>query len=80
MGPDPGSGSRGTSSQRASCGTARLSGCDTRTLLRIHPDGQGPGTIGCIGIVGDGAVQRRFRDDMLEEIRRNGGSFTLKVG
>ena len=50
-----------------------------RTLLRIHPDGAGPGTIGCIGIVGDAATQRRFRADMLAELRRSGGSFTLSV-
>ncbi len=31
-----------------------------RTELRIHPDGGGPGTIGCIGIVGDLATQQRF--------------------
>ena len=50
-----------------------------RTLLRIHPDGAGPGTIGCIGIVGDAATQRQFRSDMLAELRRSGGSFTLSV-
>ncbi len=52
---------------------------DTRKLLRIHPDGNSPGTEGCIGIVGDAATQRRFREDMLAEIRRNGGSYTLNV-
>jgi hypothetical protein len=52
----------------------------TRSLLRIHPDGGTPGTEGCVGIVGDGAVQRRFREDMREELRRNGGRFTLNVG
>ncbi|MEE2903843.1 MAG: peptidoglycan-binding protein [Myxococcota bacterium] len=51
----------------------------TRTLLRIHPDGQGPGTIGCIGIVGNGAVQRAFREDMRAELARNGGQYTLRV-
>jgi peptidoglycan hydrolase-like protein with peptidoglycan-binding domain len=51
----------------------------TRSLLRVHPDGGGPGTIGCIGIVGDGNVQRQFRADMLAEIERNGGSYTLSV-
>lgn len=51
----------------------------TRSLLRIHPDGGSAGTNGCIGIVGDGATQRRFREDMLAEIRRNGGSYTLRV-
>lgn len=50
-----------------------------RTLLRIHPDGAGPGTIGCIGIVGDAATQRRFRADMLADLQRSGGSFTLSV-
>jgi hypothetical protein len=52
---------------------------DTRQLLRIHPDGRSAGTEGCMGIVGDAATQRRFRDDMLAEIRRNGGSFSLQV-
>ena len=51
-----------------------------RQLLRIHPDGGSAGTEGCIGIVGDAATQRRFRDDMLSEIRRNGGSYQLTVG
>jgi len=53
---------------------------DTRSLLRIHPDGGGAGTIGCIGIVGDGQTQLRFREDMQAELARNGGSFTLNVG
>ncbi len=52
---------------------------DTRTLLRVHPDGGSAGTEGCLGIVGDAATQRRFRDDMLAEIRRHGGSYTLNV-
>ncbi|MBI2373142.1 MAG: peptidoglycan-binding protein [Deltaproteobacteria bacterium] len=52
----------------------------TRTALRIHPDGRGPGTIGCIGIVGDANVQRRFREDMRAELNRSGGQFTLNVG
>jgi len=51
----------------------------TRKLLRIHPDGGGAGTIGCIGIVGNGNVQRSFREDMRAELARNGGSFNLKV-
>ena len=51
----------------------------TRTELRIHPDGGTPGTNGCIGIVGNAATQRQFRADMLAEIRRNGGSYTLNV-
>ena len=52
---------------------------DTRKLLRIHPDGGTAGTMGCIGIVGNGDVQRRFREDMRAELNRNGGSFTLSV-
>ncbi len=51
----------------------------TRSLLRIHPDGRSPGTEGCIGIVGDAATQRQFRQDMLAELRRNGGRYTLSV-
>ncbi|HEY1101346.1 MAG TPA: hypothetical protein VGF99_20580 [Myxococcota bacterium] len=51
----------------------------TRTLLRIHPDGGSAGTLGCLGIVGDAATQRRFRADMLAEIQRNGGTFRLTV-
>jgi hypothetical protein len=51
----------------------------TRKLLRIHPDGGGAGTIGCLGIVGNGNVQRAFREDMRAELARNGGSFTLSV-
>jgi peptidoglycan hydrolase-like protein with peptidoglycan-binding domain len=57
---------------------ARVGG--TRSLLRIHPDGRGPGTMGCIGIVGDANVQRQFRADMEAELKRNGGSFNLQVG
>ena len=51
----------------------------TRSLLRIHPDGGGAGTIGCIGIVGNGNVQRAFVQDMRAELARNGGSFNLSV-
>ncbi|MEW5854658.1 MAG: peptidoglycan-binding domain-containing protein [Myxococcota bacterium] len=51
----------------------------TRSLLRIHPDGGSAGTEGCIGIVGDAATQRRFREDMRAELARNGGRFTLTV-
>lgn len=51
----------------------------TRSLLRIHPDGGTPGTLGCIGIVGDGATQARFREDMRAELNRSGGRFQLQV-
>ncbi len=50
-----------------------------RTLLRIHPDGGPTGTAGCIGIVGNGATMRQFRADMNAELRRHGGSLTLRV-
>jgi hypothetical protein len=50
-----------------------------RSLLRIHPDGRGPGTEGCIGIVGDEATQRAFRRDMLLALRQNGGRYQLRV-
>lgn len=52
----------------------------TRSLLRIHPDGGTPGTEGCVGIIGNAAVQRQFREDMRAELNRNGGRFTLNVG
>ena len=52
----------------------------TRSLLRIHPDGRSPGTEGCMGIVGNAAIQRQFREDMRAELARNGGHFTLRVG
>jgi hypothetical protein len=51
----------------------------TRKLLRIHPDGAGAGTIGCVGIVGDAATQRQFRKDMLAELKRNGGKMKFTV-
>jgi peptidoglycan hydrolase-like protein with peptidoglycan-binding domain len=50
-----------------------------RTNLRLHPDGGGVGTAGCIGIVGDAATMRQFREDLNAEIRRNGGAYTLRV-
>lgn len=56
---------------------ARVGG--TRRLLRIHPDGGAAGTEGCIGIVGNADVQRRFREDMRQELARNGGRYTLVV-
>lgn len=51
----------------------------TRTLLRIHPDGGVAGTQGCIGIVGNGATQRNFREDMRAELSRSNNRFTLTV-
>ncbi len=50
-----------------------------RRFLRIHPDGGAGGTAGCIGLVGNGATLRRFRDDMNAELSRVGGSYKLRV-
>ncbi|MCA9140656.1 MAG: hypothetical protein KDB00_27980 [Planctomycetales bacterium] len=52
---------------------------DTRTLLRIHPDGGSPGTNGCIGIVGNATVQRAFREDMRTEFGRSNNQVSLQV-
>ena len=52
---------------------------DTRTLLRIHPDGGSVGTNGCIGIVGPASVQRQFREDMRAEFRRSSDRVSLRV-
>ncbi len=50
-----------------------------RQNLRIHPDGGATGTAGCLGIVGDAATLRRFREDMNAELARNNGSYTLRL-
>ena len=52
---------------------------DTRTLLRIHPDGGSIGTNGCIGIVGNATVQRQFREDMRAELDRSSNRVSLRV-
>lgn len=52
---------------------------DTRTLLRIHPDGGSVGTNGCIGIVGNATVQRAFREDMRAEFGRSNDQVSLRV-
>lgn len=52
----------------------------SRDLLRIHPDGGGPGTIGCIGIVGDAPTQQRFWDSIRLYTALKGGSATITVG
>ncbi len=49
-----------------------------RTYLRIHPDGAPRGTAGCIGLTGDAATLRRFRDDMNAELRQP-GVYKLRV-
>jgi hypothetical protein len=43
-----------------------------RRFLRIHPDGNLPGTAGCIGIVGSAAELIRLRDDLKAEVNRPG--------
>jgi len=52
----------------------------TRTLLRIHPDGGNPGTLGCIGIQGNRSIQESFYKDLNEAINKNGGKYTITVG
>lgn len=60
-------------------GTARDSRYGTpRTLLRVHPDGGSPGTMGCIGIVGGADVQRDFYQKAMELQQRYGGKFELE--
>jgi hypothetical protein len=53
---------------------------DTRTNLRIHPDGGNAGTAGCIGIQGGGETQRNFYEDLNAVVNQNGGSYTISVG
>ena len=60
----------------ASPSTGRVQATEVRWWERSR---YSAGTNGCLGIVGDAATQRRFREDMLAEIRRNGGSYTLRV-
>ncbi len=55
-------------------------GGPARSELRIHPDGGSAGTNGCIGIVGNAATLKQFREDMRAEFNRRGGSFNLHVG
>jgi hypothetical protein len=53
-----------------------------RSYLRIHPDGGGKGTIGCLGIVGDKATQQRFDRDMrlaLNQARLEGRPYFVTV-
>jgi hypothetical protein len=49
-----------------------------RTDLRIHPDGNKPGTLGCIGLDTNKAVLTAFYDDMSSYIAKK-GSIALKV-
>jgi hypothetical protein len=50
---------------------------DTRSELRIHPDGGSCGTAGCMGIQGDEKTQRQFYADMRKELES--GNNKVKV-
>ena len=49
-----------------------------RVDLRIHPDGNNPGTAGCIGIIGGADVQRQFYEQASQLVESGGGSFLLE--
>lgn len=51
---------------------------DPREGILIHPDGNVPGTAGCIGIVGNGNVQKDFQTKMDTLIQQGGGQYVLK--
>lgn len=48
-----------------------------RTELRIHPDGNVPGTQGCVGVVC--GYHNEVFDDLQEGLLRNSGEITLEV-
>jgi hypothetical protein len=52
----------------------------TRSLLRIHPDGGYPGTLGCIGIQGPKTTQEQFYNSLKALLASNGGKYTIRVG
>jgi RHS repeat-associated protein len=43
-----------------------------RSLLRIHPDGNNEGTLGCIGLGGNAETLNRFSTQLQEQIQNNG--------
>jgi len=49
-----------------------------RDGIMIHPDGGSRGTMGCIGIQGDGNVQKDFFEKLSYLINKNNGSYPLK--
>lgn len=49
-----------------------------RDGIMIHPDGGTKGTMGCIGIQGNGQVQRDFYEKLNYLIKRNNGFYPLK--
>lgn len=51
---------------------------EPRDGILIHPDGNVPGTLGCIGIVGGGDIQKDFMTKMDALIQQGGGQYVLK--
>lgn len=51
-----------------------------REWLRIHPDGGGQGTAGCIGLTGSAAELRQFRTELNRAIDAAGGTLRFTVG
>ena len=49
-----------------------------RTELRIHPDGNRPGSAGCIAITADRSTLTGFYNNLKQYIKQN-GSIGLKV-
>lgn len=50
---------------------------DGRTSLRIHPDGNVPGTLGCIGIVC--GYHNEVYESLIDGLSRNGGEIEIEV-
>lgn len=51
---------------------------EPRSGILIHPDGNLPGTMGCIGIVGDENIQADFVNKMDYLIQQGGGRYTFQ--
>lgn len=50
---------------------------DGRQLLRIHPDGNVPGTEGCVGVIC--GYHNQVYDSLMDGLLRNGGEINLEV-
>lgn len=50
---------------------------DDRQLLRIHPDGNVPGTEGCVGVIC--GYHSQVYDSLMDGLLRNGGEIELEV-
>jgi hypothetical protein len=50
-----------------------------RSLFRIHPDGNSPGTNGCIGILEERDELRRCENTIARLLRDQGGQFKIRV-